>query len=56
MNVHVITGEDDFRVGEAAKKIVGDGVGLEVVDVNAAGLDLDLLDEKVAATILAVVV
>ena len=32
MNIHVIIGEDDFLVGEAAKKTVGDGVGLEVID------------------------
>ena len=27
-NLHVIIGEDDYLVGETAKKIVGDGVGL----------------------------
>ena len=26
-NVHVIIGEDDFLVGETAKKVIGDGVG-----------------------------
>ena len=31
-NLHVSIGEDDYLVGETAKKTVGDGVGLEVVD------------------------
>ena len=31
--VHVIIGEDDYLVSEAAKRIVGEGVGLETVDV-----------------------
>ena len=49
MNVHVITGEDDFRVGEAAKKIVGDGVGLEVVDsANSSNADQQLADVRAA--------
>ena len=49
MNVHVITGEDDFRVGEAAKKIVGDGVGLEVVDsANSSNADQQLDDIRTA--------
>lgn len=30
--VHVITGEDDFLVDSTAKKIIGDGTGLEVID------------------------
>jgi DNA polymerase III delta subunit len=30
--LHLIIGEDDFLVESAAKRIVGDGVGLEVVD------------------------
>ena len=45
MNVHVIIGEDDFVVGETAKKIVGDGTGLEVVDsANSTNVDLQLAD------------
>ena len=45
MNIHVIIGEDDFLVGEAAKKAVGDGEGLEVVDsANATNADLQLAD------------
>ena len=45
MNVHVIIGADDFLVAEAAKRIVGDGVGLEVVDsVNSTNADLQLAD------------
>lgn len=45
MNVHVIIGEDDYLVGEAAKKAVGDGVGLEVVDsANATNAELQLGD------------
>lgn len=45
MNIHVIIGEDDFLVGEAAKKVVGDGVGLEVVDsTNASNAELQLAD------------
>jgi len=44
-NVHVIIGSDDFLVGETAKKIVGDGVGLETVDsLNATNADLQLAD------------
>jgi DNA polymerase-3 subunit delta len=35
-NLHVIIGEDDFLVDSAAKKIVGDGVGLEVVDSSGS--------------------
>ena len=31
-NLHVIIGEDDFLVEEAAKKLIGDGGGLETVD------------------------
>lgn len=45
MNIHVIIGEDDFLVGEAAKKTVGDGVGLEVIDsANASNAELQLAD------------
>ena len=49
MNVHVIVGEDDFRVAEAAKKVVGDGVGLEVVDsLNSSNADQQLADIRAA--------
>lgn len=34
MNLHVIIGEDDYLVEETAKKLVGDGQGLEIVDSN----------------------
>ena len=45
MNIHVIIGEDDYLVGETAKKIVGDGVGLEVVgSANSPNADLQLAD------------
>lgn len=45
MNIHLIIGEDDYLVGETAKKIVGDGVGLEVVDsLNASNAELQLAD------------
>ena len=48
-NVHVIIGEDDYLVGETAKKIVGDGVGLEVVDsMNSTNADLQLADIREA--------
>ena len=49
MNVHVIIGADDYLVDEAAKRIVGDGVGLEVVDsVNSTNADLQLADLRAA--------
>ena len=48
-NLHVIIGEDDYLVGETAKKIVGDGVGLEVVDsMNATNAELQMRDLKEA--------
>ena len=44
-NVHLIIGEDDYLVSEAAKKIVGDGVGLELFDSNnATNAELQLKD------------
>ena len=44
-NLHVIIGEDDYLVSETAKKIVGDGVGLEVIDsVNSTNADLQMTD------------
>ena len=49
MNVHVIIGEDDFVVGETAKKTIGDGTGLEVVDsANATNAELQLADLRKA--------
>ena len=49
MNLHVIIGEDDYLVSETAKKIVGDGVGLEVVDsANSTNADLQLADIREA--------
>ena len=48
-NLHVIIGEDDYLVGETAKKTVGDGVGLEVVDsMNSTNADLQLADIREA--------
>ena len=48
-NVHLIVGEDDYLVSETAKKIVGDGVGLEVVDsLNSTNADLQLADIREA--------
>ena len=45
MNIHVIIGEDDYLVGETAKKIVGDGVGLETIDsANSTNAELQLAD------------
>ena len=47
--VHVIIGEDDYLVSEAAKRIVGDGVGLETVDsVNSTNEELQLRDLREA--------
>ena len=48
-NVHLIIGEDDYLVSETAKKVVGDGVGLEVVDsMNSTNADLQLADIREA--------
>jgi len=48
-NLHVIIGEDDYLVAEAAKRIVGDGTGLEVVDsLNSTNEDLQLADLREA--------
>ena len=45
MNVHVIIGDDDYRVCEAAKKIVGDGTGLEVIDsANSTNAEAQMAD------------
>ena len=44
-NVVLIVGEDDYLVSEAAKKVVGDGVGLELFDSNSASnAELQLRD------------
>lgn len=44
-----IIGEDDFLVAEAAKKFIGDGEGLEVVDSNTStNEDLQLHDIRLA--------
>ena len=49
MNLHVIIGEDDYLVEEAARRVVGDGVGLEVIDsLNASNADLQLADLRAA--------
>ena len=48
-NLHVITGEDDYLVSEAAKRIIGDGVGLEVIDsVNSTNAELQFADLREA--------
>ena len=49
MNLHVIIGEDDYLVGETARKVIGDAIGLEVVDsMNATNADLQLKDLREA--------
>jgi len=49
LNLHLIIGEDDFLVSQTAKKVVGDGVGLEVIDsANATNADLQLADLREA--------
>ena len=49
MGLHVIIGEDDYLVGETAKKVIGDGVGLEVIDsMNSSNADLQLKDIREA--------
>lgn len=48
-NLHVIVGEDDYLVAEAAKRIVGDGSGLEAIDsLNSTSEDLQLADLREA--------
>ncbi len=48
-NVHLIIGEDDFLVAETARKLTGDGQGLEVIDSNTAtNADLQLKDLSAA--------
>ena len=49
MNLHVIIGEDDYLVGETARKVIGDGVGLEVVDsMTATNAELQMRDLRAA--------
>jgi len=49
LNIHLIIGEDDYLVSETARKVVGDGVGLEVIDsVNSTNADLQLADLREA--------
>ena len=36
MSVRVIIGDDDYLVDETARKTVGDGVGLELIDSMTA--------------------
>ena len=48
-NLHIIIGEDDFLVDSTAKKIIGDGTGLEVIDsVSSGNADLQLADLREA--------
>ena len=48
-NLHVIIGEDDYLVSETAKKFVGDGQGLEVIDSgNSGNAELQLRDIREA--------
>lgn len=48
-NLHVIIGEDDYLVEQTAKKTVGDGIGLEVVDsCNSTNAELQLRDLREA--------
>ena len=45
MSVHVIVGDDDFLIDETARRVVGDGVGLELIDsMTATNEDLQLAD------------
>ena len=49
MNLHIIIGEDDYLVGETAKKVIGDGVGLEVIDsMTATNAELQMKDLRAA--------
>ena len=48
-NLHVIIGEDDFLVASTAGKIIGDGVGLEVIDsANSTNAETQLADLREA--------
>jgi len=49
LGLHVIIGEDDYLVGETASRIVGDGVGLEVIDsATSSNAELQLADIREA--------
>lgn len=49
MGLHVIIGEDDYLVGGTARKVIGDGVGLEVIDsMNATNAELQMKDLRAA--------
>ena len=49
MGLHVIIGEDDYLVGETARKVIGDGIGLEVIDsMNATNAELQMKDLRAA--------
>ena len=48
-NLHIFIGEDDYLIGEMAKKVVGDGAGLEVIDSrNSSNEELRLRDIREA--------
>ena len=48
-NLHVIIGDDDYLVESAARKIIGDGVGLEVIDsLNSTNAEAQLADIREA--------
>jgi len=53
-NITLIIGQDDYLVCEAAKKVVGDGVGLEVIDSLCSGNAEQQLSDmrKVEASVL----
>lgn len=47
--LHLIVGEDDYLVSEEAKKVIGDGTGLEIIDSsNSSNADLQLADIREA--------
>lgn len=47
--IHVIIGEDDYLLSEAAKKFAGDGTGLETIDsLNSTNAELQLRDLRAA--------
>jgi len=49
VNLHVVIGADDFLVETTVRKIVGDGVGLEVIDsLNSTNAELQLADIREA--------
>lgn len=49
MNLHVVIGADDFLIESTVRKIVGDGVGLEVIDsLNSTNAESQLADLREA--------